>query len=200
MPMSEENIISRINPEDPRVEKAQCSHLKPVDMVLETPYFNIMKRDDYYSYEPLRPQLAVLPVVARTGIVMIRSFRPLIADCPLELPAGGMEEGENVQEAALRELKEETGIIVNDPSRLRRLLPLASVANRFPMLDNIFTISLTRDEFNNRLRHCDETHSVNLFTFEEVMTKIIDGEIYTALPIAVILRFMAASKVENSNR
>lgn len=194
MQMSEMNIISRIHPGDPRVEKAQCSHLRPVDIVLETPYFHIMKRDEYYSYEPLRPQLAVLPVVADTGIVMIRSFRPLIADCPLELPAGGVEEGESLQEAALRELKEETGIIVGDLSRLRCSLPLASVANRFPMLDTIFTISLTEDEYNNRLHHCDETHSVYLFTFDEVMTKIIVGEIYTALSIAVILRFMAAQK------
>lgn len=42
-------------------------------------------------------------------ILLVRQFRPPLAAVSVELPAGLVDEGESVSEAALRELSEETG-------------------------------------------------------------------------------------------
>ena len=43
------------------------------------------------------------------SILLQKQFRPPIDAVTIEVPAGLMDEGENAEECALRELKEETG-------------------------------------------------------------------------------------------
>jgi len=54
--------------------------------------------------------VAILPVLDGNRIVLIRQFRPAINELILEVPAGKIEAGEDILEAAARELREETGI------------------------------------------------------------------------------------------
>ena len=46
----------------------------------------------------------------RDRIVLVRQYRCTIDDYVYELPAGLVEEGEDYREAAVREMKEETGL------------------------------------------------------------------------------------------
>lgn len=60
-------------------------------------------------------------VVARKGeaVVFIEQYRPPIREHCLELVAGIVEEGESYEEAALRELREETGYEAANPELLQ---------------------------------------------------------------------------------
>jgi ADP-ribose pyrophosphatase len=48
------------------------------------------------------------------NVILVRQYRHAVVKTLLEIPAGGMEEGESPQQSALRELEEETGYTAAD--------------------------------------------------------------------------------------
>lgn len=52
----------------------------------------------------------ILPITKEGEVVILKQFRPAINDYIYELPAGIIDEGETIEEAAKRELYEETGL------------------------------------------------------------------------------------------
>ncbi|MDO4537382.1 MAG: NUDIX hydrolase [Coriobacteriales bacterium] len=66
----------------------------------------------------MRPFACVLTVVhagsANARIVLVRQFRYAVGTWQLESPAGGIEDGEPAPQAAMRELKEECGLLVDE--------------------------------------------------------------------------------------
>jgi 8-oxo-dGTP pyrophosphatase MutT (NUDIX family) len=53
--------------------------------------------------------VAVVPVTDNGDIILIRQFRPAVNSYVIEFPAGLNEGGERLEDAAIRELREETG-------------------------------------------------------------------------------------------
>lgn len=58
--------------------------------------------------------VAILATTTHEKVVLVRQYRYAIGQFTLELPAGKLEVGENPQQAALRELAEETGYRANE--------------------------------------------------------------------------------------
>ena len=149
-----------------------------------------MNRGGYYTLEYHRPQVVILPVVDNWAIVMVRVKRPVIADNVLELPAGAADQDESPIKAAIREFREETGVKIDWLDRFQMLPSIAISPNRYPVLPWIYQIDISKQEFDKREPHDDEVVSVECFTFEEVKEKIIQGEIYISLPLAIVSRFL----------
>ena len=56
------------------------------------------------------PELsAIVPVTGSGEVILIRQFRPAVNNYVIEFPAGLNDKGEELEEAARRELREETG-------------------------------------------------------------------------------------------
>ena len=164
--------------------------LKPVFLAHENPWFKVKSRGTYYTIEYERPQTVVLPVVDGKSILMVRVKRPVIADTPLELPAGDSNEGETTKEAAMREFAEETGIKINDSSRFLPDLPFSEMPGRMPVLINVYRINITQKEVDFRKPHDDEIVSVECIPFLRVKEMLINGEIYSSGVIAIISRLL----------
>src|SRR5215471_5636254 len=64
--------------------------------------------------------VAIVPMLDDDTVVLVRQFRLPAGKVLLEIPAGGVEEGEDEQESASRELMEEIG------RRPGQLIPLYS--------------------------------------------------------------------------
>ena len=184
-------MTNRIFPCSPdRSPNLLCPALEPVFLVHENPWFKVMSRGSYYTFEYERPQVVILPVLERESVVMVRVKRPLIDDCPLELPAGDSNIGETPRTAARREFLEETGIHIKDLSRFVPELPVSEMPCRMPVLLSVFRVDLRRSEFDSRLDHDDEIISVENLSFGEAARKLVEGEIYLSIPSAVISRLL----------
>ena len=180
--------------DDSRMIAPQCDSLQPVVTVHENKWFSLMNRGGYYTLEYHRPQVVILPVVDNRSIVMVKVKRPVIADNVLELPAGAADQDEPPVETAAREFHEESGIKIDRINRFQLLPSIAISPNRYPVLPWIYQVDLSKQEFDTRDPHDDEIVSVECFTFEEVKEKIIQGEIYVSLPIAIVSRFLFLEK------
>lgn len=75
--------------------------------------------DWYFVDTP--PSVLVVPVTAGGNLVMVRQYRHNLKRHVLEFPAGIVEDGECLEDAALRELLEETGYRRGAGCRLRPL-------------------------------------------------------------------------------
>ena len=121
---------------------------------------------------------------------MVKVKRPVINDISLELPAGGVERNESVLHAAARELREETGVTIEDVDRFHESLPIAPSPNRNPNLLNVVNIDISEEEISCKGLHDSEIESVHLFSFAEAAELISIGKIYVAVPVAVISRYL----------
>ena len=79
-----------------------------------------------------RPAVVIFPVLARRGekprTILVCQYRPPVAATTIELPAGLIDAGETAEEAAVRELKEETGFVA------RRCFPVGALMANAPEL------------------------------------------------------------------
>lgn len=62
--------------------------------------------------------VVVIAITENNEVVFVKQLREVIGEETIELPAGLIEEGENPEVAALRELREETGYIANSIVKL----------------------------------------------------------------------------------
>src|SRR5439155_22461353 len=56
----------------------------------------------------------LVPFVSKDEILVIESYRHLVDSTQIEVPSGYIDEGESPKDAAIRELKEETGYAARD--------------------------------------------------------------------------------------
>ena len=82
--------------------------------VLATPWFEIHARPVVGGAEPhyaiWAPDVAVVVAVNAQGhLLLVRQYRPPVDMVTLEIPSGHIEPGETPEEAARKELREETG-------------------------------------------------------------------------------------------
>jgi uncharacterized protein len=66
-------------------------------------------RETGYSYLAVPRAVFVVAVTATDELLLVRQYRHPVRDWTLEVPAGSVHDGETPQEAAARELAEETG-------------------------------------------------------------------------------------------
>ena len=170
----------------------KCFHnwKKIANKAIQNQWFHILENDNYFTLEYNQPQVVILPIVDGKNIIIVKVKRPVIDSATWELPAGGIERGETIEDGALRELKEETGVLINDKKRLKPMNTLVVSPTRMPMFPSLFSINISREEFQLRQSHDDEIEKVGLFSFQEIRQMILNEEIFVSLPLAILSRFL----------
>lgn len=134
---------------------------------------------------------AVIAAVKSDGrMIMVRQFRKPAERVMLEVPAGKIDEGENPETAALRELKEETGYTAGKIRKLTQMYP--SVGYSEEILHLYLCTELTAGET------CfDENEAIDIeeYDIDELVSMVMNGTIQDAKSqIAILMvKTLAAS-------
>ncbi len=127
---------------------------------------------------------AIVPVTENGDIIMVRQYRNAPERYTLEIPAGGLNAGEDRKTAAIRELEEETGF---KSGRVEHLLDLyTTVAFCNELIGIYYTEELTPAK-----QHLDpdEFLNVEVHSLSELTEMILDGRIQDAKTIAAVLAY-----------
>jgi ADP-ribose pyrophosphatase len=98
----------RVSMQDAKVTETEVITEAPKRFVRERVEMPDGYATDWYFVDT-PPSVLVVPVTADGNLVMVRQYRHNLKRHVLEFPAGVVEDGEGLEDAALRELLEETG-------------------------------------------------------------------------------------------
>lgn len=125
-----------------------------------------------YIQEKQRDSVVLL---ARQGhqFVLIRQYREPVAEYVIQLPGGGMEPGETLEQAARRELREETGYECGEVQYLGKLVAASWRSNEVTHV--FYSEDVHRPSQQALEKH--EKIEVLLLTVEECLRGITEQEI-----------------------
>ena len=129
-----------------------------------------------------RGAVAVLPLLEDGKVVLEEHYRFVIGGELLEAPAGTLEEGEEPESAARRELEEETGI------RAGEIIALGSFYTSPGVLSELMHVYLARGLARGKRKlEDDETIDIVEVPLEEAVQYALSGRIRDAKTIVTIL-------------
>ena len=128
--------------------------------------------------------IAAVVVDAQDNVLLVRQYRHAVGTELLEIPAGGIEEGETPEQAACRELQEETGFFP------QRLVNLGGFYAAPGYCTEYLHLYLACDLVPKPL-HAEDTESIEVVRvpFAEIPAMISSGKIRDAKSIAGLLRY-----------
>ena len=127
---------------------------------------------------------AAVPVTEDGKILMVRQYRNALERYTLEIPAGGLNPGENTDVAAARELEEETGYDSDDLELLISLRTTVAFCNE--KIDIYVAKNLVKTH-----QHLDEDEFLNVeaYSLKELEDKIFRQEIEDSKTIAALMAY-----------
>jgi 8-oxo-dGTP pyrophosphatase MutT (NUDIX family) len=162
------------------------------ERLMENRYFSVRSdrlqlpdggiKDPYYVIE--RPDAAIVFPLTESGeVVLVSQYRPPLDMMELGLPAGLVEEGERPEEAARRELSEETGYSGGEWE------PLGSLASSPSLKDNWAYLFLARGVTETTAPDPDEHELVEVVRVpgEELLGLVHSGKIISSSGVAAIM-------------
>ena len=104
------------------------SSVKTRNSIFTTPWFELIEKGGASDIAPhysiaTRDYVSVLAITKEGSFPLVMQFRPAVEMVTLELPGGHVDESETPEEAARKELREETGFIAHHVISLGALSP-----------------------------------------------------------------------------
>lgn len=127
---------------------------------------------------------ACVAVKDNGNIIMVKQYRNALERDTIEVPAGGINVGEDMETAAMRELEEETGY------RAEKSTFLISIRTTVAFCDERIDIYVA-ENLSKTEQHLDEDEYVEIleFSLEELLEMIQNGTIQDAKTISALLAY-----------
>ncbi len=135
--------------------------------------------------------VAIVPLDSGMNVLMVRQYRKPVEQPLLEVPAGGLDEGEEPEACAHRELREETGYLA------ARMEALASFFTTPGFCDEVMHAFLATG-LTPGVADPDEDENIEVVPvpLDRVLSMIQQGEIRDAKSIAALLLTLHNKRLE----
>ncbi|MFN4336541.1 MAG: NUDIX hydrolase [Candidatus Nitrosocaldus sp.] len=137
-----------------------------------------------------RGSVAILPLLDDGRVILERQYRHAIGRELIEVPAGMVEEGESIDDAAQRELMEETGYRARRLEYVGRCYMTPGYCNELIH----FFIASDLERVANTSMDEDEEIELMVISIEEAVKKALANEIEDAKTLYALLRYIYGAK------
>jgi ADP-ribose pyrophosphatase len=167
---------------------------RPRNVAFSTPWFDVVVRpapdgQPYYMLE-LDDYVSVVAVTAERRLLLVRQYRAVVERDTIELPSGHVDAGETPEQAARRELREETGFVAGRMELLGTLVPdVGRLANRMWCY---FTADV---QPGVDAAPTEEGLSLVTMPIDEAVQMTLNGQLNHALNLAVLFLAVAQHKL-----
>lgn len=133
-----------------------------------------------------KPGVCVLPVCDDGRLVLVKQYRNSIDAITYEVPAGFIDDGETVDEAAVRELREETGYKARDIHFITKTVLAIGTSNEQ-------TYIFVGRELEKGVQSLDDNEFIKYecLTMDEIDRMISDGDIVDSKTLIAIYAYKA---------
>lgn len=134
-----------------------------------------------YAYVQRKNGVAIVVVSVNNKILLHKEHRYVIQNYSWEIQGGGVDDGESISDAAIRELKEEAGITINSTSliSLGSFYPLHSFNTEKVSLFMVITEGEIIQKISTEVGEHLTDH--RFFNFDEIYAMIDSGKINDAM-------------------
>ncbi|HBY70752.1 MAG TPA: NUDIX hydrolase [Lachnospiraceae bacterium] len=142
------------------------------------------ERQVTYDFIAHKGASAMIPVDTDGKILMVRQYRAAIDQETLEIPAGGLNPGEDNRTCAIRECEEETGYRPGEAFHLIDVYTTVAFCNERIGIYYTKDLTPTRQNLDD-----DEYVTIERYSLEELVQMILEGKITDAKTVAGILAY-----------
>lgn len=139
---------------------------------------------DFYILESM-PWVNVIPVTPENEVILIRQYRHGVRDLTLEIPGGLVEGQDTPEQAAIKELREETGYEASE------MIPLGSVLPNPAIQNNCCYTFLAKDVIRVGEQQLDDQEDIDVLCqpFAEIPRLIREGVLNHSLVVAAFFKY-----------
>ena len=154
-----------------------------IDFYKDTIEVNGMKQTTF-DFINHKGASAMIPVDQDGKILMVRQYRNAVDSYTLEIPAGGLNPGEDSKTCAIRECEEETGYKAGEVHHLIDVYTTVAFSNEKICIYYTTGITPTKQNLDE-----DEFVTIERHSLEDLSKMILNGEILDAKTVAALLAY-----------